>query len=85
MVTSEVWSLPRCGHFRGVVTCEVWSLPRIRHLGALMFLQVKSLNQLNDAYNQSIILVEGRLCFPTTATMYSHGQESVICDKNSEK
>ena len=83
MVTSEVWSLARCGRFRGVVTCEVWSLPRIRHLGGLRFLQVKSLTQLNDVYNQSIILVDGRLWFPTPATIKSHGEESVICDKNS--
>ena len=69
LVTSEVWSLARCGHFRGVVTCEVWSLPRIDYLGGVRCLQVKILAQLNDAYNQSIILVEGRLCFPTPAKM----------------
>jgi hypothetical protein len=31
LVTSEVWSLARCGHKRGVVTSEVWSLARCGH------------------------------------------------------
>ena len=52
-----------------MVTCEVWSLPRIDYLGGVRCLQVKILAQLNDAYNQSIIFVEGRLCFPTPAKM----------------
>jgi len=52
-----------------LVTSEVWSLPRIGHLGGVRCLKVKSLTHLNDAYNKSIILMEGRLCYLTPVTM----------------